>query len=361
MQTTEMLLELDHATGEAGQLPREVSEASYEVPVSQLMRGGVSETGGRLRTAIGGETASATEPPSGDHMQLLELSAPEVHRFVAQRIPNKADAEDVAQQALLQALAKLATFRGRNFRGWLFSISRNLIVDHFRAQKRVHFVDVAEATLREAEPSLRTRSDAVHVACDCRASLARWLECLKKELRLEQQLAVLLTDVHGYSDKASAAELNMSVPSFKLLLHGARSRLNAVAGGSCELLRKPDSCEQSTAPSGTLAGEAGTSPGCAMCDARLLKAHPRNAIASQQSDAVAPNGHNKAHCSCAKANMRIPSGASAVRVRCCLGVADCLSNKCCFGVSCRLGIKCCRLVPKLVALRARLLEALQFG
>src|SRR5262249_32608092 len=45
-------------------------------------------------------------------------------------------------------------------------------------------------------------------------------------LRPGQQVAVMLADVYEYGDKDSAAMLRMSVPSFKLLLHRSRARLN---------------------------------------------------------------------------------------------------------------------------------------
>ena len=40
---------------------------------------------------------------------------------------------------------------------------------------------------------------------------------------------MLLADAHAYRDRDSAAMLRMSMPSFKLLLHGARGRLHGIA------------------------------------------------------------------------------------------------------------------------------------
>ena len=178
-------------------------------------------------------------------MHQLELSAAdaaEVHRFVARRVGNFADAADIAQQALLLAWAKLGTCRGENVSAWLLTIARHLIVDHYRAQNRVQFVEVA--ALAEKEPSLQTLPDALLAACECRARLRTWLDCITQRLRLEEQVAVLLADVYGHRDKDSAAVLRMSTPSFKLLLHGARTRLQEIAGGECILVRKTraDAC-----------------------------------------------------------------------------------------------------------------------
>ena len=48
---------------------------------------------------------------------------------------------------------------------------------------------------------------------------SHWVVCITRHLRLDAQVAVLLADVHGFSDEDSAAELDMTLPSFKLLLH----------------------------------------------------------------------------------------------------------------------------------------------
>jgi RNA polymerase sigma factor (sigma-70 family) len=167
-------------------------------------------------------------------VQRIESSAADVHRFVARRVANPVDAADIAQQTLLVACAKLDTCRGDNVLPWLFTIARHQIVDHYRVTKRVRFVEAA--ALAEIEPALQTQPDVVQVAYECRQKLGTWVSCITRRLRLEEQVAVLLADVYGHRDRDSAAELGLSLPSFKLLLHRARARLNTVAGGSCGLV-----------------------------------------------------------------------------------------------------------------------------
>jgi RNA polymerase sigma-70 factor, ECF subfamily len=166
-------------------------------------------------------------------VQRIESSAAELLRFVARRVPNPVDAADIAQQTLLVACLRLDTCRGDNVLPWLFTIARHQIVDHYRANKRARFVEAA--ALAEIEPALQTRPDVVQVACECRQKLGTWLDCITRRLRLEEQVAVLLADVYGHRDKDSAELLEMSVPSFKLLLHGARARLREIAGGNCAI------------------------------------------------------------------------------------------------------------------------------
>jgi hypothetical protein len=121
-----------------------------------------------------------------------------------------------------------------NHRPWLFKIARHLIVDHYRERNRFQFVD---ASALAAEPALQTRSDAVPEACARGERLSCMLGCVIGRLFPEEQVAVLLADLHGHRDKDSAAVLRMSLPSFKLLLHGARARMHEIAGGTCHQLR----------------------------------------------------------------------------------------------------------------------------
>lgn len=176
-------------------------------------------------------------------MRRLESSASDLHRFVARRVANPVDAADIAQQTLLLACAKLDTCRGEDILPWLFTIARHQIVDHYRARGRFRFVEAD--TLAETEPALQTRPDVVHSACECRQRLGTWLDCITRRLRLEEQVAVLLADAYGHRDKDSADLLGMSVPSFKLLLHGARARLREIAGGNCALVSDTTDAEGS--------------------------------------------------------------------------------------------------------------------
>ena len=157
-------------------------------------------------------------------MDRIAAAAPDVHRFVSHRIANAADAADISQQALLLACTKLETFRGDNLPAWLFAIARNQIIDYHRTKNRFRFVVVEPAT-EQIEPALRTHADVVPDVCEFRRRLHAWLDHCARGLRLEQQVAVLQADIYDYRDKDSAAMLQMSVPSFKLLLHGARLRL----------------------------------------------------------------------------------------------------------------------------------------
>jgi RNA polymerase sigma-70 factor (ECF subfamily) len=169
----------------------------------------------------------------------LELSAADVSRvygFVAGRVANRADAADIAQQALLVACVKRDTWRGENYSAWLLAIARHLIADHYRAKKRFQFVDVT--ALEEKDPALHSppASPSIHEHSE---RLTHWVDNVRGRLRPEEQVAVLLADVYSYRDRDSAEVLRMSVPSFKLLLHGARARLKEATGtGSMNLERR---------------------------------------------------------------------------------------------------------------------------
>jgi RNA polymerase sigma-70 factor (ECF subfamily) len=164
----------------------------------------------------------------GTNLHRIERASADVHRFVSQRVANRADAADISQETLLAACAKLSTFRGENLNAWLYAIARNLIIDYYRSQGRFQFVTVEPAKAGEVEPALQVPRDSVLAECEFRQRLNAWLDSCAKGLDLEQQVAVLQSDVYDYRDKDSAAMLRMSVPSFKLLLHSARARLKEI-------------------------------------------------------------------------------------------------------------------------------------
>ena len=170
-------------------------------------------------------------------MHRIERASADVHRFVSQRVANRADAADISQETLLTACAKLSTFRGENLHAWLYTIARNLIIDYYRSQARFQFITVEPLAGGETEPALRIPPEDVLSECEFREHLNAWLDCCARELELEQQVAVLQSDVYDYRDKDSAEMLRMSVSSFKLLLHGARARLKEIGSAGTHTTR----------------------------------------------------------------------------------------------------------------------------
>jgi RNA polymerase sigma-70 factor, ECF subfamily len=194
-------------------------------------------TGGQIEFGPPGRMAEALD--SAGCLAELKSEVESLQGFVARRVANPADAQDLAQQALLLACARTATFRGENLRGWLFAIARHLIVDHYRKTGRSHFVALDEDA---GDPAWQSSGAAAPVVCALRERIDCWALCISKRLHLEEQVAVLQADIYGYRDREGATALDMSEASYKLLLHGARAHLRAHAAGTCAAVRMSEPC-----------------------------------------------------------------------------------------------------------------------
>ena len=70
--------------------------------------------------------------------QLYEEYFTKIYRYVALRIGNEMEAEDIAQQVFLRALQSIGSFkwRGVPFSSWLFRIAHNQVVDYLRRKAK---------------------------------------------------------------------------------------------------------------------------------------------------------------------------------------------------------------------------------
>ena len=69
--------------------------------------------------------------------QLYEEHFDKIYRYVALRIGDKTEAEDMTQQVFLNALQSISSFKwkGIPFSAWLFRIAHNQVVDYLRKRK----------------------------------------------------------------------------------------------------------------------------------------------------------------------------------------------------------------------------------
>src|SRR3954469_11885276 len=58
------------------------------------------------------------------------------HRFIAAKIGNAADADDLLQESLMRAIARAETLeRGERVVAWFYRIIRNAIADYYRGKQ----------------------------------------------------------------------------------------------------------------------------------------------------------------------------------------------------------------------------------
>jgi RNA polymerase sigma-70 factor (ECF subfamily) len=140
-----------------------------------------------------------------------------------------ADAEDLLQDALLDAYSGFHTFQeGTNTKAWLFRILYNRWVSTYRRkQRRPAEVSVEEITERDLA------SSAARAPAGLRSAEAEVLEALPgSQIQAAMQdlpegfgAAVYYADVHGYTYAETAAILNIPVGTAMSRASRARQRL----------------------------------------------------------------------------------------------------------------------------------------
>lgn len=138
------------------------------------------------------------------------------------RLCNDRDlAEDMTQEAFVQAWRKLGSFRGDSaFGSWLYRIATNTVLSHFRKQK--HFrnsLDIADID----EPEYRETNDE-----------QIGLEEAIADLPAGARAVFVLYSVEGYTHDEIAEMLGIAQGSSKAQLHRARQILKAQLNPSVE-------------------------------------------------------------------------------------------------------------------------------
>jgi RNA polymerase sigma-70 factor (ECF subfamily) len=147
---------------------------------------------------------------------LLVENAPLAFRVARGVLRNDADAEDVAQEALLRAHRRIGRLRDRTrFRAWLVRISFRMALDRLRAAKR--------RQQREAQWVFENSRNTVYQDGD--AGFQRQFHRALDELPEKQRLVMLLAAMEGHSVKEVSALLAVPVGTVKSRLFFARKAL----------------------------------------------------------------------------------------------------------------------------------------
>jgi RNA polymerase sigma-70 factor (ECF subfamily) len=177
----------------------------------------------------------AQEGDSDAFGALFEAHRSRIYSVCLRMTSNAAEAEDLTQDAFLQAFRKIAKFRGDSaFSTWLHRIAVNTVLMHFR-KNSLSQISLDEPYSDSEGSKIRreygTRDKGL-AGCVDRVALARAM----KDLPPGYRTIFLLHEVEGYEHQEIAEMLSCSVGNSKSQLYKAKLRFRELLAPSPEVL-----------------------------------------------------------------------------------------------------------------------------
>jgi RNA polymerase sigma-70 factor, ECF subfamily len=141
---------------------------------------------------------------------LYERYVDQVYRHVFYRVGNKADTEDITEEVFVRAWKAIDRFKikGVPFYTWLLKIARNLVIDHYRKQKK-------HLPLEDVEYAV-DGGDGPEAIVESSHERHRLREAIKK-LKGERRKVILMRFIEGCSYAEIASELKKSEGAVRVI------------------------------------------------------------------------------------------------------------------------------------------------
>jgi RNA polymerase sigma-70 factor (ECF subfamily) len=170
--------------------------------------------------------------------------------YIYRMVMLRQDAEDLLQDVLVRVLEGIRTYRGEaRFKSWLFGIATHVCLDHLREKKRwrVEAQLIGEKDSR-ADPEKTAGLTAIMqqpgFSFEIREHIAFCFSCIARTLPPEEQAALMLKEVLGFTGEEAAGILGVSEPVFRHRLSAARAQMIGDYDGLCALINKKGLCYQ---------------------------------------------------------------------------------------------------------------------
>jgi len=153
--------------------------------------------------------------------RLYDMHVERVYRHIYYRINNVADTEDLTQQVFLKAWRAIPRYKKTTspFIAWLMTISHNLVIDFYRAKKdKVRLPDGVVAEDPKSSPEVMAQAHFDQEK----------LRMAISQLHGDQQRAVLMRFIEGFSFAETADSLGKTEGATRVILHRALKKLRDI-------------------------------------------------------------------------------------------------------------------------------------
>lgn len=154
--------------------------------------------------------------------------------FVARRVPNPPDVDDIVQWAFLQMHRSLGEIRnGERIHAWLYSTARRAIADYYRSRSRRREVlsgDVLDLDSLELGPDVGAAEGN-----DGRREVAACLAPVVATLAPADRETIVLTEIQGLRLADAAGRSGISLSGMKSRVQRARRRLRKAVLDCCDI------------------------------------------------------------------------------------------------------------------------------
>lgn len=148
--------------------------------------------------------------------------------FVARRVNHPEDVDDVLQDVFLRIHRNLGRVNQRgSLSSWIFQITRNSIVDHYRSHRRKQ-EPLDEGVHQPAMPPVEDSVREVRELAQCLSPMIRSLPAAYRD-------ALAMTDLDGATQQEAARMAGISLSGMKSRIQRARKQLRESLLACCQV------------------------------------------------------------------------------------------------------------------------------
>jgi RNA polymerase sigma-70 factor (ECF subfamily) len=177
--------------------------------------------------------------PSDTHQIWAEFGD-RLRGFIARRVASEADADDILQDVFLRIHRHAGTLEQRErLTSWLFQITRNAIVDYYRApaRRRELLSGAAQDLERDWDQAMAFGEEIDIPSSGDQCELASCLRPLIEQLPEHYRQAVALADLEGLPQKEVADRSGVSLSGMKSRVQRGRQALGEMLQECCHIER----------------------------------------------------------------------------------------------------------------------------